>query len=97
VPGLWRLAASFGDVSFRQYQRRRHTVSVLLSRLDRIGGRVASEELRRALSKKDRLHLSEDELLNQMNVLELAGRVRSFTYFSVVSPNEVSSRNGVGA
>jgi hypothetical protein len=49
------------------------------------------------LSKKDRLHLSEDELLNQMNVLELAGRVRSFTYFSVVSPNEVSSRNGVGA
>jgi hypothetical protein len=32
-----------------------------------------------------------------MNVLELAGRVRSFTYFSVVSPSEVSSRNGVGA
>jgi hypothetical protein len=97
VPDLRGMDATYRDVPFRQHQRRGYAVSVLLNRLDRIGGRVASEELRRALSKKDRLHLSEDELLNQLRHEELAGRVRSFTYFSVVSPSEVSSRNGVGA
>ena len=57
---------------------------VIVSRLKTMGGRIAHDELRYQLLRKDRLDLSDDELANQVRLLELDGQVEVTAVYRAV-------------
>lgn len=56
-------------------------LNLLTARLQKIGGRVSTQELAYQMQRHHGLVLSEDEIGNQLAAEERAGRVESFVYY----------------